>query len=127
MIVFSMFILVLAGSVYSADDAFVKADKNKDGNIDKKEFDAAVTEKFKQYDKNKDGVIGKEEFNAHKDTKAASEFEFMDRDRNGKINIDQFKAAAYNRYRLFDENKNNLLSNPEYRSDEGFPILKLYF
>ena len=62
-----------------------------------------------------------------KTPKAAAEYEFLDRDKDGKLNMDEFKAGATDRYNMYDQNRDNLLSNPEYRGDIGFPILKLYF
>jgi len=121
------FVCIATGNIYAQTDAFEKADLNKDGYISRDEYDAAVNSKFKEYDVNKDGVIDKQEFNTAKDPKAAIEYEFMDRDKDGKLNMDEFKAGATDRYNMYDQNRDNLLSDPEYRGDIGFPILKLYF
>ena len=121
------FLCILNGNVYAQTDAFEKADLNKDGYISRDEYDAAVTSKFNEYDTNKDGVIDNQEFNTAKDPKAAAEYEFLDRDKDGKINMDEFKAGATDRYNMYDQNRDNLLSDPEYRGDIGFPVLKLYF
>jgi len=122
-----VFVCIVTGNAYAQTDAFEKADLNKDGNIDREEYEKAITSKFDQYDANKDGVIEKHEFNVPKDSKTTTEFEFLDRDKDGKLNMDEFKAGAMDRYRMYDENRDNLLSNPEYRQDNAFPILKIYF
>ena len=122
-----VFVCIVAGNTYSQEDAFEKADLNKDGYISRGEYDAAVTSKFNEYDANKDGVIDKHEFNTAKKPEAAIEYEFLDRNKDGKLNMDEFKAGATDRYQMYDQNRDNLLSNPEYRGDTGFTLLKLYF
>jgi Ca2+-binding EF-hand superfamily protein len=121
------FLFILIGNAYTQEDAFEKADVNKDGHISRDEYDAAVTSKFNEYDANKDGVIDRHEFNAKKDNNAAIEYEFLDRNKDGKLNMDEFKAGATARFQMYDQNRDGLLSNPEYRQDTGFPILKIYF
>jgi len=118
-----MLIFVLAGNAYS----FEKADLNKDGKIDMKEFEAAVEAKFNEYDKNKNGYIDYEEFNAHKDETAEKEFGFIDRNGDKKINREEFKAAANERFKSFDVNRDGYLSVTEHRSNKAWPQLKLYF
>ena len=120
-------LFTMAGNVCAQTDAFEKADANKDGHISKDEFDAAVTSKFNEYDANRDGYIDKNEFNEHKDNKAAIEYEFLDRNKNGKLNMDEFKAGAAARYQMYDQNRDGLLSKPEYKQDIGLPVLKFYF
>lgn len=93
-----VFLLILTVNVFSQPDAFEKADKNNDGYISIKEYDAAVISKFHEYDLNKDGVIDKNEFNVPKDSGAAIEFEFMDRNKDGRLNMEEFKAGATARY-----------------------------
>jgi Ca2+-binding EF-hand superfamily protein len=126
-IIIIAFLCILTGNAYAQTDAFEKADLNKDGYISRDEYDTAVNSKFNEYDANKDGVVDKHEFNTSKDHKAAIEYEFLDRNKDGKVNMDEFKAGAMNRYNMYDQNRDNLLGDPEYRGDTGFPILKLYF
>ena len=51
-------------SAKDIDTAFVRADANKDGKLDKKEADSmpAIAERFEQLDTNADGFLSREEF-----------------------------------------------------------------
>jgi len=127
MILSYLLILAFSGGVFAQGDSFERADANKDGYINIDEYNAAVNSKFNEYDSNKDGVIDKNEFNSNKDKKAALEFEFLDRDKNGKLNMEEFKAGAAARYQMYDQNRDGLLGKSEYKKDTGFSVLKFYF
>ena len=56
--------LVLFVPVFAADDVFTKIDADKNGKIDKKEFADTVSKSFDKLDKNGNGYLGWDEFKA---------------------------------------------------------------
>jgi Ca2+-binding EF-hand superfamily protein len=119
--------LLVIGAVHAADIGFQKIDTNGDGKVDQGELSAAIEKKFKWYDRNGDGVIEAREFNPKNDPRALREFKFMDKDKNRKVDLDEFRAAGLERFKAFDYDRDNAVSAPEYRAKEAYPLLKIYF
>ncbi len=117
----------LTWNVYSQENAFDKADKDKDGYISKEEFQAAVNSKFKEYDKNNDGYIDEKEFNVKASPEAAKEFKSMDKNNDTMVNVQEFYAAALQHREAFDFNRDGKISKEEYYSAKALPIFRLYF
>lgn len=115
-IAIAVFALV-CGAYAAANSAFDKADVNKDGTIDKKEFDDAVTKKFKEYDKNGDGVLDKSEMRAvqrkNKGVNVMREFRDMDKNGDGVVDLKEFRDAAKKRFEEHDRNGDGVLDRPE--------------
>lgn len=119
--------LFLTWNVYSQENAFDNADKDKDGLISKEEFKDAVHHKFKEYDKNKDGRIDEKEFNVKSSPEAAKEFKFMDKNSDTMVNVQEFYNAALQHRNAFDFNRDGKISKEEYYSNKALPILRFYF
>jgi hypothetical protein len=124
---FLALMLLVTGAVHAADTGFQKIDSNRDGKIDEGELRTAIEKKFNWYDRNGDGVIEAREINPKNDPRVLREFKFMDKDKNRRVDLDEFKAAGLERFRAFDYDRDNAVSAPEYRSKEAYPILKIYF
>ena len=124
---FLALMILTIGSVYPAETGFKKIDTNRDGKVDEGEVGAAVENKFNKYDRNRDGVVDSKEFNPKKDPQLYREFKFIDKDGNKRLDLDEFKAAAMERFRAFDYNHDSAVSAPEYRAKEAYPILRIYF
>ncbi|HOW54007.1 MAG TPA: EF-hand domain-containing protein [Syntrophorhabdaceae bacterium] len=119
--------LFLTWNVYSQENAFDNADKNKDGYISNDEFKDAVYQKFKEYDKNNDGKIDKKEFNTKRSPEAAKEFKLMDKNSDSMVNIKEFYDASIQHRNAFDFNRDEKISKEEYYSNKALPIFRFYF
>ena len=124
---FLLITILACGAVFAADDAFNRADSDKNGMIDKTELQQILSDKFKEYDKNNDGYIDKEEFNAIKDPAAKKEFKYIDNDRSGKIDLKEFNKAGSDRFDIYDLNRDGNMSREEFYSKRAYPQLKFYF
>jgi len=109
--------LVFSFGAHAGEDPFSGADANRDGRIDRQEFDQAVEKKFRSYDLNGDGVLDMEEIRdvrkRHGEWDIAQEFEAMDTNGDGKVDLDEFKASAAKRFMEYDRNGDGLLDRPE--------------
>lgn len=112
-----LIIFAFACMAHAAGDAFDGADLNKDGKIDKNEFDRAVEKKFREHDKNGDGVLDRSEMRelqkAHPKADVAKEFEKMDRNKDGVVDLKEFKEEAAKRFQEYDRNGDGVLDRPE--------------
>lgn len=110
-------ILMVSFGADAEDDAFSRADADRNGRIDRQEFDQAVEKKFRSYDLNNDSVLDLSEIRdvqqRHGGADVTGEFEAMDADRNGRVDLKEFKDAASKRFREYDRNADGCLDRPE--------------
>jgi len=96
---------VAQGDDPARKDLIQKFDQNGDGKLDDAEraqmkaaFEARRAERHKEalarYDLDKDGKLDATERKAMRDDKLAGRFKAMDKDGDGKLTLDEFKAGA---------------------------------
>ncbi len=93
-----------------------------------KELDAAAFKIFKKYDKNSDGFLDKSEFSAIKDTK--SSFEDLDKNKDGKLDMNELREAAQKKFNFYDKNQDGFLDPAECnpgRLPKINPLFLIYF
>ncbi len=105
------------------DQFFKEMDKNGDGVVSKKEFDAFHNEHFKEMDTNKDGKITREEMNAvHKkmmdkcDVSFDTRFDDSDINHDGALSKDEAGIGMPMLFKHFDEidaNKDGKITKEE--------------
>jgi len=91
---------------------FDKADTNKDGKIDKDEYNRIVIDNFHEFDLNKDGYLGLEEMDEGKRRFLMSDKEKMIQNR---IKEEDYLRKYYQPFNHFDLNKDGALAPDEYR------------
>ncbi|MCX7981509.1 MAG: EF-hand domain-containing protein [Syntrophales bacterium] len=91
-----------------------ETDKNREGKWKWEELLKPATEVFSLYDKNKNGYLEKEEFEAIPDAK--SDFNRLDKNGDGKISLEELKEAAKERFNLCDRNKDGFVDINELKS-----------
>lgn len=58
---------------------------------------------------------------------AGKDFENIDTNKDGKVDLKEFTDAGTERFKLFDKNQDGYLNNKEFYSKRAYPILKFYF
>ena len=119
--------LLITGS-HAIADSFHDLDTNKDGQLDKKELDAAAVKVFKKHDKNGDGYLDKSEFTAIKGAK--SRFEDLDAKGDGKLDMKELRDDASRKFDLLDKNRSGALDDLECnprRLLNAEPLYHIYF
>jgi hypothetical protein len=119
--------LLAAGPALAAPDqptvnprpnsGLMRYDANKDGVVDRSEWDAGQAARFRQLDTNNDGKLTM--FPRRGDDRAAqrqeSQFNFMDRNRDGVVSKDEFTAQADRNFARCDSDKNGRIDTAECR------------
>jgi len=101
----------------------IEADANKDGVITLDEVVAAATKRFDQLDRNKDGAVDKADFDAmHKDMLAYQVQRFLHSfgaDKDGKVSRDQFFKSAKERFAERDINRDGRIDRNDFAPGMG--------
>ena len=96
----------------------IEADANKDGVITLDEVLAAATKRFEQLDRNKDGVIDKADFEAmHKEMVAYQVQRFLhgyEADKDGKVTREQYFKAAKEKFAERDVNRDGRIDAGDF-------------
>ena len=114
--------LLTLATMFPADaqvssNSFATTDLDKNGKIDRAEYQRRMVEVFYFADRNKDGVVTIEEFVAIEplDEKA---FKAADRDGDGKLTVNEFVAYRMIQFDEADRNKDGVLTVEEVEAWE---------
>jgi Ca2+-binding EF-hand superfamily protein len=121
-------VLLMAGAAYAAADDFGGLDKDKNGRLVQSEVENAAPGVFQKADKTRDGALDRKEFK----TAGGSSLRFdeVDKDKNGRIDLDEFRAAAIARFKAIDANQDGWIDARELRSRQKpiqNPLIQFYF
>lgn len=101
----------------AAGQSFSTSDLDKDGRIDRAEYQRRMVEVFYFADRNKDGVVTIEEIAAI-ETVDEKAFKAADRDGNGKLSVNEFVAYRVIQFDEADTNKDGVLTVEEVEAWE---------
>lgn len=121
-------VFLLAGAVFAAAPDFGGLDRDKDGYLNPSEIDGAAPEILKNNDRNGDGSLDRPEFEAAGGF--PSRFDDIDTDRNGRIDLDEFRAAARRQFEQFDVNRDGRIDVQEWNRRQTpiqNPLILFYF
>ena len=98
----------------------MRYDTNKDGFVDRSEWDAGQDARFRQLDTNNDGKLTKEELagpirNDRQAERQEALFRRMDRDRDGFVSKAEFMAQADRNFMRCDADKDGKINAAECR------------
>ena len=98
-------------------ESFSTSDLDKNGKIDRAEYQRRMVEVFYFADKNKDGVVTIEEI-AVIETVDEKAFKAADRDGGGKLTVNEFVAYRMIQFDEADKNKDGVLTIEEVQAWE---------
>ncbi|MGH7429607.1 MAG: EF-hand domain-containing protein [Candidatus Methylomirabilaceae bacterium] len=93
---------------------FDKADQNNDGHLDRLEFLSRQTEVFNFIDADTDAYLTAVEIRRHYPMMTQRDFEAADRDRDGKLSLDEFLRAASMDFHQADKDQNGKMNFEEF-------------
>jgi len=106
----------------TANAGMMRYDANKDGWVDRGEWDAGQQARFRQRDTDKDGKLSKAELfprSARADDRQLERqdrhFQRMDRDRDGFVSLSEFMAQAERNFARCDADKDGRINTAECR------------
>ena len=137
-VVFVCFLVLAASLVCAMHPVFQKADRNKDGRVDREEFSQYMKESaYDELDKDKDKNLSQSEWdNTHNviDTEKYKEvFKSADRDRDKRISFPEFSnyAEKYSNieeaFMLLDKDKDGALASDEISNVPAFRLITIHF
>jgi Ca2+-binding EF-hand superfamily protein len=105
---------VLTGPVSGAEKTFDALDKDKDGRISQQEYLNATAKTFDKLDKDGSGHLDKEELKALPEAYRKDWLAEMDKNKDGRIDRNEFKAEALKRFSAADADENRYLDSREW-------------
>jgi Ca2+-binding EF-hand superfamily protein len=101
----------------TAGETFSTSDLDKNGKVDRAEYQRRMVEVFYFADKNKDGAVTIEEIAAI-ETVDEKAFKTADRDRSGNLTVNEFVAYRMIQFDEADANKDGVLTIEEVQAWE---------
>jgi hypothetical protein len=103
-----------------SNSGVMRYDTNKDGFVDRGEWDAGQEARFRQLDTNNDGKLTQEELTAHTRNDRQAErqealFRRLDRDRDGFVSKAEFMAQADRNFMRCDADRDGKINAAECR------------
>jgi Ca2+-binding EF-hand superfamily protein len=111
------FVPVDSACAQAAGESFSTSDLDKNGRIDRAEYQRRMVEVFYFADKNKDGVVTIEEIAAIETVDEAA-FKTADRDGGGKLTVNEFVAYRMIQFDEADVNNDGVLTIEEVQAWE---------
>jgi len=108
-------VLALAAPLSGAEKAFDALDKDRDGKVSQQEYLDATAETFNRLDKDGSGHLDKEELKALPQADRKNWLAEMDKDRDGKIDRNEFQKEALKRFSTADADENRYLDSREWQ------------
>ncbi len=119
---------LLAGGAFAAATDFGGLDRDGNAYLDPAEIGDAAPEILKTFDRNGDGSLDRSEFETAGGSPAR--FELLDKDRNGRIDVDEFRDAASERFNQVDTDRDGRIDTREWGKLQRpiqNPLLFFYF
>jgi len=104
--------VLFAGFAYAADADFKALDANGDGKLEKAEIETTVRAHFGKHDANGDQGLDREEFKAAGGPPGS--FDALDKDKNGRISLDELGVKWKNRLAEMDHDRNGSVDFREW-------------
>lgn len=108
-------ILALTVPVSGAEKAFDALDQDRDGKVSQQEYLDATAKTFNKLDKDGSGHLDKEELKALPQADRKDWLAEMDKDRDGKIDRNEFQKEALKRFSTADADENRYLDSREWQ------------
>jgi Ca2+-binding EF-hand superfamily protein len=114
LIIFIVLFLAFTGPVSGAEKTFGVLDKNQDGRISQQEYLDATAKTFDKLDRDGSGYLDQEELKTLSEADRKNWLAEMDKNRDGKIDRNEFQKEAMKRFSTAADDENRYLDSREW-------------